>query len=214
MKKLQFIFSALASLSLVLLMTACPGSVEPGTKGDKGDKGDTGAQGPQGVAGQTGAQGPTGTANVIYSDWYGPTFNGGTAWVGTTIGSRLVNSFAKTAGAVTNNILNQGVVLVYARLGSYGTTYGLGGNATVLLPITGTATRSGVVQTESWYAEAVTGRIDINFQNSANFWSASGMSTAYRFRYVVIPGSVAGGRKAAIDYSNYEEVKKAYNLTD
>jgi hypothetical protein len=213
MKKLRFLSLALISASMVFLLTACP-SPQNGEVGPAGPAGPAGPQGVAGPQGATGPAGPTGTANVIYSDWYGPTFNGGTAWVGTTNGGRLVNSFVKTANAVTNSILNQGVILVYARLGAYGTTYGLSSEATVLLPITGTATRSSVVQTESWYAETLTGRIDINFQNSANYWSASSMSTGYRFRYVVIPGGVAGGRKAALDYSNYEEVKKAYNLPD
>lgn len=37
---------------------------------------------------------------------------------------------------------------------------------------------------------------------------------SYKFRYVVITGGMPGARKAAIDYSDYEAVKKAYNIAD
>ena len=34
-------------------------------------------------------------------------------------------------------------------------------------------------------------------------------------RYVIVPGGAAvGGRKAAINYNDYEAVKRAYNLPD
>lgn len=35
-----------------------------------------------------------------------------------------------------------------------------------------------------------------------------------QFRYVLIPGDTPGGRKAAVDYNNYEEVRKAFNIPE
>ncbi|WP_304488664.1 hypothetical protein [Dyadobacter sp. CY312] len=210
MKRLTILMSAVL---MVFMMASCEKSTD-GEPGPKGDKGDTGATGPAGSTGPAGAAGTTGTANVIYSDWYGPDFNGGSVWTGTTLEGRLINTTKKAASVVTENILNQGVVLVYAKLGAYGTIYGLSPSAVAMLPISGTVTRAGVIQTESWQAVAQTGTVNVNFQNSANLWGTASMATDYRFRYVIIPGGVAGARQAGIDYKNYEQVKRAYNIPD
>lgn len=43
---------------------------------------------------------------------------------------------------------------------------------------------------------------------------ASYALTTQQFRYVIIPGNVKAGRKGAVDYNNYAEVKRLYNLPD
>ncbi|GAB3785391.1 hypothetical protein GCM10028818_46920 [Spirosoma horti] len=44
---------------------------------------------------------------------------------------------------------------------------------------------------------------------------ASYALTTQQFRYVIIPGAVAvSGRVAAIDYSDYQAVRKAFNIPD
>ena len=44
--------------------------------------------------------------------------------------------------------------------------------------------------------------------------SSYAVSSSTAIRYVIIPGGVADGCKAAINYRNYEEVKEYYNLPD
>jgi hypothetical protein len=43
---------------------------------------------------------------------------------------------------------------------------------------------------------------------------SSGNYSNLPHRYIIIPGGIPLGRKANIDYSNYEAVKKAYNIPD
>ena len=38
--------------------------------------------------------------------------------------------------------------------------------------------------------------------------------SSYKMRYIIIPGVVAGGRRAAVDFSDYKAVKKFYNIPD
>jgi hypothetical protein len=179
MKKLQFIFATLTSLSLVFLLAACAGP-----QGEVGPAGPQGAAGPQGVAGQTGAQGPAGTANVIYSEWKTTTFNGSS-----TSQTGIID-----APKLTLEMRDKATVLVYVQIIF---------NGTYLLP----------------YYRAGDNRILANIQTPGRIvieavgTEGVAFARASTYRYIIIPGAVLG-RKAAIDYSNYEEVKKAYNLPD
>lgn len=77
----------------------------------KGPAGEAGATGPQGPAGPAG---PAGSPNVIYSSWF--KLNPASSWRDTaafySYGSRYA---VKTASAVTQSIIDQGVVLSYAK---------------------------------------------------------------------------------------------------
>src|ERR1700741_3785109 len=93
-----------------------------GPVGATGSGGPTGPSGPTGPAGPTGPQGPPGTANVIYSTWYGPGVNGGTAWAGAVNLGTQTNFVDKPAPGVTASMITQGAIIVYARLNGYVTS--------------------------------------------------------------------------------------------
>lgn len=48
----------------------------------------------------------------------------------------------------------------------------------------------------------------------ATFTESAVLNNYTQFRYVIIPGGVPAGRAAAVDYSDYEAVKRYYNLPD
>jgi hypothetical protein len=191
------------------------GQIGPaGEKGAKGNKGDigatgavgaTGATGATGAAGATGATGPAGSANVTYSAWISAT-----GWNKTTI-SGLFN-FTYNLGGISSDILNKGAILVYAKLNGYNSSFGLN-NKVVQLPYTVTQIIGSTSSFDTWTYNATLDNLQINFLNSANVYP-NGPIAGYQFRFVLIPGGAAGLRKASINYKNYEEVKKAYNIVD
>lgn len=155
--------------------------------GPVGPAGATGATGPAGPAGATGATGATGAAGAT-----------GTAnviysdWATVTFtGSSTTWTGKITAPKITQEILDKGVVKTYFKFG----TDVYEGNYTNL---TGGSTTS-IYQYLSLGA--------INLKSTFN-------ASSYPWRYVIIPGGTPSGRLANIDYSNYAEVKKAYNIPD
>jgi hypothetical protein len=181
-------------LALIFLVISCQkeGPIGPagpqGVAGPQGAAGTNGTNGTNGATGATGPQGPTGTANVIYSAWFTPAQNGN--WVDTTInGVAQQKKFNKAAPGVTLNVLNTGVVLSYVKLipdGLGGTTltvrqipYSLPGNANEFINLL--------------YNGSIT-FAQISTANPGVAITAS--SGTLEFRYVIIPGGVAGGRSA------------------
>ncbi len=63
-----------------------------------------------GCEGPEGPRGPAGTANVIYSDWFSPE-----TWVAVTTFGVEERTFTMTTDALTQGIIDHGVVLVYMR---------------------------------------------------------------------------------------------------
>lgn len=157
-----------------------------GPSGPAGPTGPTGPGGPTGPTGPQGPQGPAGTANVIYSAWFTPAQNGG--WVDTTIsGNSQQKKFNKTAPGVTLSILNSGVVLSYVKL----FPDGLGGTTTSIrqLPYSNPGAQDEYM--------------NLSYVGSITFAHVSYIgaivppsSSTLEFRYVIIPGSVSGGRFA------------------
>lgn len=145
--------------------------------------------GPAGPAGATGATGPAGPA--------GPAGATGTAnviysdWATVTFtGSGTSWTGKITAPKVTQEIMDKGLVRTYFKFGNdvyEGTYTNLTGGATTAI-----------------YQYLSLGNINLR----ATF------NATYPWRYVIIPGGTASGRLANIDYSNYAEVKKAYNIPD
>jgi hypothetical protein len=66
-----------------------------------------GCEGPEGPRGPAG---PAGTANVIYSDWYSPE-----TWELDTVFGVHERSYTMTTASLTQDIIDNGVVLVYMR---------------------------------------------------------------------------------------------------
>jgi hypothetical protein len=146
----------------------------PGANGANGATGAPGPTGPQGPQGPAGQQGPAGTANVIYSSWFSPT-----AWTPATGFNDF--TFDKAAPSLTQAVIDNGAVLGYVKitgetavrpLGSVVNT-GLGGIAeySFMMPAPNTL-RFTVTRISGTYTPLITDQ----------------------FRYVIIPGAVAGGR--------------------
>lgn len=153
---------------------------------------DDGAQGPAGPAGPVGPAGPTGATgspNVIYGSWFTP----GT-YDATTIFSIKTFTHTEEVPEITEEILNTGVVLVYAKLNGYTTTI-WPTDQVGLLPITLTYVDGSTVW-DTWSATTSVGELKIAFVNSGNIYGS--ISNQHQFRYVIIPGGVAasGGRVA------------------
>lgn len=187
-------FPALALLVSAVMFISCTG--EDGAIGPAGAKGDTGAKGDKGDAG---------TANVIYSPWL--------SFPAITVNTATVKAFTFDAPQITQEVIDKGTILVYGKPAS--------GTTIQPLPYVSYWVENG----------SVVGMIDnsINFEPQKFTFSrvfmgdiktvpirfANSTSSFFdKIRYVIIPGGVPTGRQAAVDYNNYEAVKKYYNLAD
>lgn len=162
--------------------------IAPGCK-KEGPEGPVGPQGPAGPAGPTGPQGPAGTSNVIYSKW-----TSGSTW--TVDGSSGLNYFEIAAAQLTQNILSTGSVQVYWAV--LGDTV----NYVRHLPFT------EVVNNDLYYHNAAysVGKVRIETNNL-------NMAANNRYRYILIPGVVLGGRsRNNIDFDDYEAVLAAFDI--
>lgn len=180
-----------------------------GIGGTTGATGATGATGPQGPVGPTGPQGPAGTANVIYSSWFSiPS----TDWTDSTMTNLGVAKKAyRTAPAITQAVIDNGVVLSYLSLT---TTAGVG---PYLLPFTIPSSPAALIVGNI----PTVGRM-VYYNVFANATTGVALNASYSFRYVVIPGAVAGGRNAFVGNTGYtveqfktmpyEQVARIFNL--
>ncbi|WP_373331242.1 hypothetical protein [Salmonirosea aquatica] len=177
---------------LVLLssvwMSACEGPEGPaGPAGPSGAQGPTGAQGPAG---------PTGTANVVYSSW----IRAGT-WTKTNVFG--VDRFYTElqADRLSQEILDRGVVLVYAKLET-------DNNQVRQLPVT-------------VYAQFTEDIIDFSLiLAKVRVWSTPVRGPAlpvapspnHSFRYVLIPGGQAG--RISYEKLTYAEAAELFGFSD
>lgn len=184
MRKIVF-----ASLMLVLFV------LFEGCK--KGDTGEQGPQGNEGLQGPRGAQGSTGTANVIYSDWLSTTAG---EWKDTTLTNftRSQRVF-KTASALTQPVLDSGVVMVYLR-DAFNTTYSL--------PLTYNVSPSRVHNFIPMVGKFL-------FFEYATDGSGGFVVLTNKYRYIIIPGGVkTGGRLKNWQSMNYKEVCLALGIPE
>jgi hypothetical protein len=158
-------------------------------KVEKGDVGPIGPAGPTGATGATGAAGAVGAVGAT-----GATGATGTAnviysdWANVTFtGSGTSWSGQIAAPKITQDILDKGLVKTYFKFG--------------------TAVYEGN------YANTPTGATIYYYLTVGTINIRSTFAANYPWRYIIIPGGV-GARRAAVDYTNYEEVKKYYNLPD
>ena len=222
MRKLRLLSIALIALSFILVNCVKEGPEGPvgatgpqGNAGTSGGAGATGPAGPAGPAGPVGPQGPvgptgpSGSSNVTYSAWFTPT-----SWLDTTIGlPGAVKRALVLSPGVTLPFLQNGVVLVYMALNpaTTGTTYqlpftGYQGTGTVPLHFGFVTEPTKII---IWYG---------TLNGSATTYT---LPAGYQFRYVLIPGSVLGGRlmSGATNISldqfrnmTYDEVVRTFNI--
>jgi hypothetical protein len=171
----------------------------PGSNGGVGPAGPTGPTGPQGPVGPAGPQGPAGlpgTANVIYSAWVSPPSS---AWIDTTIGlPGPVKRALVTAPGITLGLLQNGVVLAYMAFTA--TTVA----RTYMLP---TTMSTGIAGQPPLVMGFVTepGKMIYYYGHMNGTPTTLVFNTNYSFRYVLIPGSILGGRMTTGPAAGYTE---------
>ena len=160
--------------------------------GPTGATGPTGPTGPTGGTGPTGPQGDTGVANVRYSQWINIT------WTKAADASAFSNLI--TAPAITSQIIDSGIVLVYMKDSS--------NNSPFLLPYTVSSTvTTFVIQ---FKIQNNGGAISIT--GSAPSPNPIGVADVYQkaqVRYVVVPPGVAIPSSIS-----YEKLSKMLNIVN
>lgn len=183
-------------LSLIILVSIF--SINCSKEGPAGPNGPAGPAGPQGVAG------PIGTANVIFSPW----FTSVTAWTNPGLSSSDY-SFDRVAPGVTQAIIDNGVVLSYAKLSNDGS---------VVRTLPSTAFNSNGFHFFNYLIPAA-GSIRYTYV----YTDQPDIPTiTSQFRYVIIPGGIAGGRiangsaqslsLAQLKAMSYDEILKLFNI--
>ncbi|WP_109301933.1 hypothetical protein [Aquimarina sp. AU474] len=171
----------------------------------------TSCEGEDGRDGAIGPQGIDGNANVIVSDWFTPDSNA----YETTVTSQAFFFLEVdiTAPEITQEILDNAVVLVYARLNAYSDTV-WPDNQVGLMPITIMSGANSITQIDTWAAKISLGNIKIHVTNQEQDYTYQiDDLDPSSFRYVIIPPTNKIS-KLNIDFSNYENIKEKYAIKD
>lgn len=184
------------SLFVFVFITSC-------TK--EGPQGPQGTAGPQGSPGGSGATGPAGTANVIYSSWFAAST---LTWADSAHADfGTISRGNRAAPGVTTAVMNNGLVLSYYKDANAGTTtlpYIFG--TTANLRQYNSILKSGTI---TYFAANLTSG------------TATGVIPAGEFRYVIIPGSIAGARTMStanrftlqqLQAMTYQQVADLFNI--
>ena len=193
MKTITRILGLALMVAMFIFLDAC--------KGEKGDVGPAGATGTNGTTGATGVAGPKGDpgagANVLQV-----TFNSTFTPPNPPTPARVFTFPA----AITTNILDNSALLVYVKTSNFTDTW---------YPVSGAAVYPG--GTVNPYVADVLRYYLIPSDRTVSIARESGSAIAsiIATRCVIIPATtISTGRRAAIDYTDYEAVKKYYNLPD
>jgi hypothetical protein len=182
-------------LALGILQFNCSKDGPPGPQGNPG---------PQGPAGTTGAAGPAGSANVIYSPWF---LTGAAAWDTTSAVLSSYGAFAiydKAAAGVTQDIIDNGIVLAYMKGDP---SSGLA-NDVYPLPYT---FGIGYGYIDHWDFDLnAAGNIRFLYKSTSP-WTLTDLG-GISFRYVIVPGGIAGGRISDPRKMTYDEVCEVYGI--
>ncbi|SIS39270.1 Collagen triple helix repeat-containing protein [Zobellia uliginosa] len=193
-----------------LLTIACSKEGDRGPEGPQGIQGETGpagadgqdgADGAQGEPGEDGEDGATGTANVIFSDWIPSTFDNNIVATGAGIDIE--------AERLTNDIMNDGVVIVYGRNEELFT-----GNDIFPLP-------QVVGNNQHAFRLEKVGTIRITILSTDG--SSVGSPYFEKYRYVLIPGGQSSegnegpgslSKQQHLDYAkmSYDEIVAHFNI--
>ncbi|MDR9366996.1 MAG: hypothetical protein RI575_16795 [Balneolaceae bacterium] len=144
-----------------------------------------------------------GTANVMYSEWVNPQ-----QWEEGTFNATKYRYFDILANAMTQDILDNGVVKVYTNLNT---------QSIYSLPIGKGDTPAN--SNYSFFFELKPQQLRIGYINPDNSTTLPmALNTNIDFRYVLIPGEESLAKRKAkslpIDLNNYQEVKKYFGIRD
>lgn len=217
MRKLRILSLVFIALAFITVNCTKEGPEGPvGAQGPQGPPGNTGGTGPAGPAGPTGPQGPVGpqgpagpagTANVIYSSW----MSFGSNWVDTNmVNIGDAKRAIQPAPSITTAILDNGAILAYMAF--------TGNVPFYPLPRMNTQIAGGVV----YNFHPAVGKMIYYYTTFTGTNPGFILNSGYSFRYVLIPGSISGGRMAsgpAAGYSldelkamPYEKVARIFNI--
>jgi hypothetical protein len=209
----KFRLLSLLALAITFLAVSCTkeGPEGPvgatGPQGPVGTTGATGATGPIGPQGPTGPVGPPGSANVIYSSWLTV---GNSLPQPTPVADSNFTDFGtckkwyRAAPSLTAGVIDNGLVISYWRVST--TIYSV---LPYLFPVGASTYYLGSIPQATPAPGLSTGGRIIYFTSifgaGAGWTPNSGAET----RYIIIPGSIAGGRTAGVGGTNYtaEQVK-------
>lgn len=212
MRKLRLLSLFLFAITFITI--SCTKEGPEGPVGASGPQGPPGTPGATGAAGSTGPAGPAGSANVIYSGW---TLTG-TGWTATgaiIYGAQFL--FDKATTSITQAIMDQGLVLGYIK--GEPNTPSLSSQVFQLPYLVGNG--FGFLDQ---YELVLNAPGNIRFLYKSDFaWSAAQLAPI-SFRYIIIPGGVAGGRVmngAPAGYTvdqlkkmTYKEIITMFNIPD
>jgi len=209
MRKLRLL--SLLAFALLFIAVSCTKEGPEGPTGATGSQGPTGATGPTGPTGPqgptgpagptgpTGPQGPTGPtgpagtpAQVIYSAWVTSPYNSRD----TTIDGTCMRVRHIDAPSLSPNILSQGVMITYFRVGSIGP---------YLLPYVSDA--GGATNEIGAIYQVQKILLTRKTFGSCRFTAADpgtapvliNLPQSLEYRYILIPGLVAGGKSAGAE---------------
>lgn len=156
-------------------------------KAEKGDVGPTGANGTNGATGATGATGAQGNANVkIYN-------------YGTTTLSAVSDALFKPAGLTAQQIDSSLIMVYYSEgAGQWNVANGLGPGGSY-----------ATIQ----YSNPGDASINVYLRNADGTLYTGGTVTWNKVRVVIVP-TASVFRTGKIDYTNYADVARAYNLEE
>lgn len=200
MKNLRFFSVTLTTLlvGISLTFTSCEGPAGvDGAVGPAGTNGAVGPAGPQGPAGPVGATGQTGNANVIQISYSARTW---AAAKGSNQQFILPN--------ITPAIMNSSAILIYMTPASNPSN-------TTGYPwysVPGTILSTNLVEHEFYFSTSFAGNTSgINIDRKI----ASASTLTATTRIILIPANeIRNGRKAAVDFTDYNAVKAYYKLID
>jgi hypothetical protein len=148
-----------------------------------GPKTDGGWGAPVSFKGATGAQGPPGTANVMYTGWFTPT-----TYVQETIFGSVGFYHDISIPAITQNVLDKGTVIAFAKLNGYNPVI-WPTDQVGQLPIIITYLQGTTPNLDTWSDVVSLGKVRVKLISSLNAYTT--ISNAHQFRFVIIPGGVS-----------------------
>jgi hypothetical protein len=185
MKTITKLLGLFAVVAMFIFLDACKGEKgEVGPIGATGSVGATGATGATGAIGLTGVTGATGNANVIQINYGSKTHTG--------------SDLSYPLTGVSQTQMNNSLFLTYVKPSGAINWYQIPGY-----------TVGGTFQYRIYLSDAATPLLYVSRV------SGTGSDIFTATRILIIPANdIRTGRKAAIDYTDYEAVKKYYNLKD
>ncbi len=168
------------------------------SKGENGDIGPAGSAGAKGAKGSTGDLGIMDAKGMVSSNWVEIK---GSDWRASATLNTYFVSFTSTA--LTADIISKGMLYTYLK--TDGAT-----NSSWALPYFSASTG---LRFFSLVAMVNNEPIIQYYQTVAPPTSTFSTTNNVSFRFVVVPAS-AGARMSNVDWTNYEEVKKALNWKD